>query len=69
MLADMGTFCKMFEAMAPGTSNDVLRVIEGRRSVMAMILHYLSLSPEELLALDRAAGVEAAANDAELVVQ
>mgnify|MGYP001575100962 CR=1 FL=1 len=65
--ADLAVFCKMFDAMAPDVSNDVLRVIEGRRSVYRMIMGYLALSERDLLDLQSAAALEAQVNDAELM--
>lgn len=58
VLADLASFTGFYGVAPPGTSGDALQYDAGMRAAFGRLFHFLSLSDEQLQALEEAARAE-----------
>lgn len=65
VLADLANFTGFYKVAPPGTSPETLLYEQGLRAAFGRLSHFLSLPPERLEALEKAARAEALADEEE----
>lgn len=58
VMADLAAFTGFYQVVPQGTPNEALQYQEGSRAAFARIYHFLSLTDEQLMALEQAARSE-----------